>query len=254
MKQRNPGKGDSQRTIPLPALRGAVSAYIRNNAIGFMALFVALGGGAYATHSHRVGSKDIRKGAVTTPKIKGQAVKAGKLAPNSVRTGKISDEAVTASKLAPGVAISGPQGAQGPQGNQGQQGPQGPPGPFPGVLPSGETVRGYYYAGGTAAAAEGFTTDSIAFGYQLAAAPQPHFIRSGNTAPAQCPGSAQAPQAQPGHLCVYEGSAVNADARNTTTFVDPFDETALGVGAGVFVRASAAGDFFTQGTWAVTAP
>jgi hypothetical protein len=118
------------------------------NVASSLALFILLGGAAYATHAHKIGSKDLRKGAVTTPKIKKGAVKAGRLAASSVRTPKIATGAVTLDKLADGVVISGPQGPPGPAGTQGpagqdgedgedgEPGPpgeQGPPGPTFGV-------------------------------------------------------------------------------------------------------------------------
>jgi hypothetical protein len=73
------------------------------NVISTIALFIVLGGGAYATIDRKIGTKDLRKGAVTTPKIKKQAVKAGKLAQGSVRTPKVADGAVEGSKLSDGA-------------------------------------------------------------------------------------------------------------------------------------------------------
>jgi hypothetical protein len=113
------------------------------NVVSSIALFVVLGGGAYATIDRKIGTKDIKRNAVTTKKINKQAVRAGKMAPNSVRAGKIfdgavltdklADGAVTEGKLADGVAISGPQG---------ETGPQGPPGPSTG--PAGGDLTGSY--------------------------------------------------------------------------------------------------------------
>jgi hypothetical protein len=95
------------------------------NVMSSIAVFVVLGGGAYATIDRKIGTKDLKNGAVSTKKIKQQAVRAGKLAPNSVRTPKIFDGAVTEAKLAEGVAISGPQGDTGPPGPQGAKGDTG---------------------------------------------------------------------------------------------------------------------------------
>jgi hypothetical protein len=71
------------------------------NVVATLALFIALGGGAYA---------------------------AVKLPANSVNTKQIKDRAVTKAKLAPGVALSGLKGDTGPQGLKGDTGPQGDPG------------------------------------------------------------------------------------------------------------------------------
>jgi hypothetical protein len=97
------------------------------NVMSSIAVFLALGGGVAWAHG-KIATKDIRKAAVTTPKIAPRAVKPGKIAPAAVRTGKIANESVTAEKLAAGVAVSGPQGDPGPQGNPGPQGAQGPAG------------------------------------------------------------------------------------------------------------------------------
>jgi hypothetical protein len=74
-----------KRLTPSPAM-----------AVALLALFVALGGGAYAAANLRansVGTRQLRNGAVTNPKI----------ANNAVRTAKIRNGAVTLAKLAPGA-------------------------------------------------------------------------------------------------------------------------------------------------------
>jgi hypothetical protein len=76
------------------------------NVVSSIALFVVLGGAAYATHTHKIGTKDLRKNAVTTPKIKKNAVKAAKLSKDSVRTPKIRDGVVTTPKLTDGAVDS----------------------------------------------------------------------------------------------------------------------------------------------------
>ncbi|MEZ5078330.1 MAG: hypothetical protein R2725_12920 [Solirubrobacterales bacterium] len=83
-------------TRPSPAL-----------AISVIALFVALGGSAYA--ATQIGTKDIRnnavtaakikKSSVTTAKIKANAVTAAKLRSNAVTTAKIKANAVTGAKV-----------------------------------------------------------------------------------------------------------------------------------------------------------
>ena len=50
---------------------------------------------------------------------------------------------------------------------------------------------------------------TISFGFILASAPTPHFIALGGSAARECPGNFYNPQAQPGHLCIYESSASN---------------------------------------------
>ncbi len=96
--------------------------------VAIIALCVALAGTAYA--ATKIGTKNIRNGAVTTKKLKNRAVTAGKLAngavtaekigPNAVTSGAIAADAVTsakiangavgASQLAPGVLAGGSAG------------------------------------------------------------------------------------------------------------------------------------------------
>ena len=66
------------------------------NVMATLAVFLVLGGGAYAAATlpaHSVGKQQLRKRAVTRPK----------LAPRSVHTAKLARDAVAARKLSPGV-------------------------------------------------------------------------------------------------------------------------------------------------------
>ncbi len=54
--------------------------------VAYLALFAALGGSAYAVS--RVGTNDLKSGAVTSAKIRNHTVTAKDLAPIAVRTGK----------------------------------------------------------------------------------------------------------------------------------------------------------------------
>ncbi len=121
-----------------------------------------------------------------------------------------------------------------------------------GILPRGSTIRGYWELGWTADAAGEFQEDAIAFGFTLRSSPTPHLIPDGDPAPPACPGGAQNPQANPGHLCVYERSNNNA----TATAVCNFDTcpAATRWGAALTTNSVAAGGVFIRGTWAVTAP
>jgi hypothetical protein len=127
--------------------------------------------------------------------------------------------------------------------------------PYPGRLPSGKTVRGVYSMSGTADAASDYGSSPISFGWMLPAAPTAHFIEEGDAAPADCPGTAEMPAARPGHLCIYEGTMTNLAVRG---FQDPITASSgdfvRRYGAEVSGRAAAAGDYWTSGSWAVTAP
>lgn len=71
--------------------------------VACLALFVALGSGAYAAvklKPNSVKAKNIKANAVTGPKIASNAVSAGKIANNAVTAAKIENSAVTSPKIA----------------------------------------------------------------------------------------------------------------------------------------------------------
>ena len=65
--------------------------------IAMIALFVALGGGAYA--AGKIGTSDIKNKAVTKAKVDKKAISSGKLVKGAVKTNKVADDAITNSKL-----------------------------------------------------------------------------------------------------------------------------------------------------------
>lgn len=64
-----------------------------------LALFVALGGSAYALKANTVGTKALKNNAVKTKKIANNAVKTNKIANGAVTTDKIADNAVNGNKV-----------------------------------------------------------------------------------------------------------------------------------------------------------
>ena len=68
--------------------------------LSVVAVFIALGGGAYAAlGKNSVGSKQIKKNAVTTKKIKKNAVVTSKIKKNAVTAAKIKNETITGDKI-----------------------------------------------------------------------------------------------------------------------------------------------------------
>jgi hypothetical protein len=195
--------------------------------VACIALFVALGGTGYAAlrlPANIVGTAQIKNSAVNSLKVKN-----GSLLRADFKAGQVP------------AGPAGPAGAAGPAGPAGAAGPAGP---FPDALPAGKTVRGAYNIGGTAAAAGALANTSISFIYAFAAAPTVKIVLQGAAAPAECPGNATFPQAQAGFVCIYEASKTNS-----------VGVTLNGVtrsGATIFTNSSAAGGFFTFGTWAAT--
>ena len=95
----------------------------RHNVVGWIALFVALSGPAWAAtelSKNEVKSKHIGKGQV----------KSSDLADDSVTSPKVADGSLLSEDFALGKLPPGPPGPQGLQGEQGPQGVEGDPGPL----------------------------------------------------------------------------------------------------------------------------
>jgi hypothetical protein len=147
----------------------------------------------------------------------------------------------------------GPVGPAGAKGDPGATGAQGPAGPITGTLPTGVTLRGTVALGGQAAAAGTTIRQPISFGFTLAAEPVPHYIKFGDVVPAGCTGTAEAPGAASGHLCIFEAGSVGSPTGgfgNPVTGVPNTTSTAFG--AAVSATSTAAGGFGIRGSWAVT--
>lgn len=95
-----------------------IRQYVGSNAVGFLALIVALGGTSYA-------AVQLPKNSVGAPQIKKNAVRSADVKNSTLKLKDLSKE-VTA-KLGGGAV--GPQGPAGPAGPAGLVGPQGPAGP-----------------------------------------------------------------------------------------------------------------------------
>lgn len=92
--------------------------HLRQQFVGYMALFVALGGVSYAAITfpiNSVGSKQIKRGAV----------KNSDLGKSAVTTGKVKDGSLLSIDFKPGQLPAGAPGATGPQGPKGDKGEPG---------------------------------------------------------------------------------------------------------------------------------
>jgi hypothetical protein len=224
------------------------------NVMSTLAVFIALGGGAYAALGGIPDGSGVFHGCVDT-KTGALRVVASTKSCRRARTVTHNGKKV---QLRGELAISwnqkgtdgmtgaaGAPGSPGPAGIQGATGAQGPPGPFPDTLPSGKSLTGTYRASRDKGVN---VTDTVTFTYPLASKPSVHFIPPEGQPPTECPGTPDNPQAAPGHLCVYatQGNSGVAIA-NPETSIAP---DASRRGFTVFAEFEA----FTGGTWAVTAP
>lgn len=135
--------------------------------------------------------------------------------------------------------------------------------------PAGVTVRGGYLIDFEADAVGDRGSTTISYGLTLDGEPTAHFVPLGSDPVSGCPGSAAAPQAEPGHLCVYEGDASLAGSTPTVgnhclASVVPYDcgfsqesgsiASPWGAGLSVEVLTVTGGPYFTSGSWALTTP
>jgi hypothetical protein len=153
------------------------------------------------------------------------------------------------------ISLSTGKGARGPRGATGARGARGVPGPFPAVVPSGKTLTGVWTIGTYASVANQYFNDATSFDYPFATAPQPELVIQGgkNDAPTKCTGSATAPKAAPGYVCIYVAVRINATALQPYSPLTSSIYTATKYGWGIYAGSGGSGNVVAQGTWAATA-
>src|SRR5262245_24434502 len=191
------------------------------NGMATIAVFVALGGGAYA--ASQIGPNDIKRNAVRSKHIENGQVRSADIGNGQVRGADVDESTLQ------GLIRSGA------------------------TIPSGVTVRGNF------AAHEGGTGSHVideAINFPIPA-PQALTPTTVNFAPGSnvgtdddqdCTGSLDNPTAPPGKVCLYEGGGANAS-------------TAQGyIGAGINARlgfliiVNGSGEVILTGSWAYRAP
>jgi hypothetical protein len=106
-------------------MRNRIMSHLRGNAVGYVALFAALGGTSYA-------AVRLAPGSVTSKALANGAVTHTKLATHSVSENNLAKGQLTASDFKPGALqamVGATAGAAGPKGADGGAGPGGPAGP-----------------------------------------------------------------------------------------------------------------------------
>lgn len=112
-----------------------------------------------------------------------------------------------------------------------------------------QLIRGAYMLGGTGAAAGEFFQEAISYGVNLSAAPTVHFIAMGAAVPNGCLGTAAAPDAVAGHLCVFETATANMTVNGIYQVTGGAGSSTMG--AVVTGGNPAAGQTYSAGSWAV---
>jgi hypothetical protein len=174
------------------------TAHLRGHAVGYLALFVALGGSSYA-------AVKLTPGSVKTTAIAKRAVTHSKLARNSVTGANVAKGSLTASDFKAGTFLKGLKGDTGDSGGDGSagldglaglKGDPGPQGPQGTQGPAGKDGNGSIVAkvrlGNTVTAPHGSsTTVPLSGGSWTQGAGQLNLIAGTVTlaVPASCTGS-----------------------------------------------------------------
>src|SRR5690606_9040325 len=116
--------------------------------------------------------------------------------------------------------------------------------------PRPAVIRGTFAMETTAAGAGTIIADNIPFGVTLSEPPVVHYIKVGIAPPAGCSGTVAAPNAQPGHLCVFEALANNGTNQRLFSAVGASNQSSP-FGINVAATSLAAGNVFVYGSWAV---
>lgn len=238
--------------------------------VSTLALVVALGGGAYAAVGipdkagtfH--GCVDGKTGVLRVVRSAASCHKKHTAQVGGKRVVVPAERAVTFDQS----GRSGAKGDAGPSGAKGDPGPagaKGDPGPVDGTLPSGATEMGSF----AARAVDGASVDSVDVVLNFAlrpALPMTAYLVFPDAPGTPCQGSAAAPTAPRGTLCVYLSVQQNLEAYSPSVstaplkFIDPATTVQIGDTSasvrpyGLLLRANAAasGDFYAYGTWALT--
>lgn len=168
---------------------------------------------------------------------------------NAITSGKVRDGALRARDFASGTIRRGVRGPAGPPGEAGA---------VAGTLPSGKTLRGRWSVGGVNAdsVAGDIVSDSFSFGAQLPSAPTRVFVFGAGAGGAQCPGTADAPEAAAGILCIYVEYQININ-NGIETIIGTTTGVTSRQGAEIFIAnvgTTPNTGFGARGSWAVTAP
>jgi hypothetical protein len=223
--------------------------------IAVLALVFAMTGGAYAAKKFLITST----GQISPKVLKSLKGAAGAKGTNGANGAQGAAGATGPAGPAGPVGPAGTNGTDGKEGKEGKEGKQGAPGTtgFTETLPSGKTETGTWSA--MQETEEVGTVASISFAIPLAEGLEEPAVHVDTLGEAKfeefCPGSAEAPKATKGNLCIYTGIHKGLEALEV---IKPFTTSEPGTGPnGAILRMAqpaTAEPTFAYGSWAVTAP
>jgi hypothetical protein len=249
--------------------------HLRHQPVAYLALFVALGGtGAYAAET--IGTDDVINDSLLSEDIKNATLTGGDLREGTIGSGRVADDALTSTDVKDDTLTAADikNGAIGSsdiaanslgggritdnslKGTDIQESSLDLASP---TLRPGDTLTGVYGAWGAGNGTGGadYTNDTVNFRVPLAndlVSTDVHFVPQDAAADPNCPGTAVSPDADAGHLCIYEKNSGN---RTFTSILNP--RTSSGPGASkdgflIYFTIPAADGSHSTGAWAVTAP
>jgi hypothetical protein len=205
--------------------------------IASLALVFAMTGGAYAAGRYVITStKQIKPSVLAQLKGKAGATgSAGTAGPAGAQgpQGPTGTKGENGANGAPGTSVTSTESkskigpckeggsafAAGSTTTYACNGEKGKEGTFGGsTLPAGKTLTGVWAASGYGSEGFpeeglGYASTGVSYALPLSVAPgnsTTHLIKKGETPPAECPGTAEAPAAAPGNLCVFITNEINA--------------------------------------------
>jgi hypothetical protein len=219
------------------------------NVMSSIAVFVVLGGGAYAAATlpkNSVGSKQIKANAVTSSKVKN-----GSLLSSDFKPGQLVAGAPGPVGPAGPAGAAGAAGAKGEKGEKGDKGDKGDAGPLLTTLPSGKTLRGGWGFGYGPSATDRVTEGPISFQVPLTISPTVEIVQAGGSPTEHCAGTFTDPTAAPGFLCIYTAFVNGGGPLGTYALADGSDDYRFGAEVYFFSNGDTIAE--ASGTWAVTA-
>lgn len=231
-------------------MRDAARRHVNaSTVIALAALVLATSGGAWAATRYLVTSTKQIKPSVLK-QLKGAAGPKGAAGAN----GQPGPQGAQGPPGAPGTpGKDGKEGKEGPEGQEGNPGQTG----FTEVLPAGKTETGTWAVNLVAPASEQLTLAPISFSIPAAAAGEAVYLNETQTAgkagTGGCTGTAAAPTAPAGKLCIYTESEETEKlaAAPKTAFNEELGRFGK---PGSFLEfvVQAEGEALAHGSWAVT--